>query len=406
MKVLHILYQSLPNTAGSSIRSRDILEAQRKIGLFPIAVTAPFQAPKKQNATKETINGIIYYRTYSARPEEIVSEHQKSLNLKLRKLSRIFSFLKSATKIAVEEDVDIIHAHATFFCGITGKIIAKRLDKPFVYEVRSLWEERKKAKANIFEKMQLNTITLIETFVMGLADRVVVINQNLYENIVDRGIDKNKIIVIPNAVNMELIDRNRSSQKDNSKQVTFGYIGSISPIEGLSLLVEVFSMLHEHGYENKLLIFGDGSEKQNISDLISKHAIKNVKLMGSLPSEEVYKAYEQIDVIINPRSKSKIADSVTPLKPLEAMGFKKLVIASDVGGMKELIEDNITGKLFKADSQKDLFQCILNIIDNWNDYQTIRENGYKFVCNEKSWIANVEKYKKVYDQLSNKSNSK
>ena len=110
MNILHILYQSLPNTAGSSIRSRDILESQKKIGLSPIAITAPFQAPKDENASSEIINGIRYYRTYSSKPEEIVSEHKISFGLKLRKLFRIFSFIKTATKIAKDEKIDIVHA--------------------------------------------------------------------------------------------------------------------------------------------------------------------------------------------------------------------------------------------------------------------------------------------------------
>jgi len=399
LKILHILYQSLPNTAGSSIRSRDILEAQMRVGLLPIAITAPFQAPKEKNAKKEIINGIVYYRTYSARPEEVVSEHKKSLLLKLRKLSRIFSFLKNAIKVAKEEEVDVIHAHATFFCGITGKIISKKLHKPFVYEVRSLWEERGKKNGGIFENIQLNIITLIETYVMHLADRVIVINENLYNNIVDRGIHRDKITVVPNAVNMNLIKKTESKESKKGIDITFGYIGSISPIEGLELLVKVFSMLNEQGYKNKLLIFGNGSEKQNIDDFIRKNNIHNVELKGSLTAEEIYKAYEQVDVIVNPRAKSKIADSVTPLKPLEAMGYKKLVIASDVGGMKELIKNNITGKLFQADNQDDLLKSIKDVIDNWSSYEEIINKGHEFVVNEKSWIANVKKYNNVYTEL-------
>lgn len=405
MNILHILYQSLPNTAGSSIRSRDILESQKKIGLSPIAITAPFQAPKDENASSEIINGIRYYRTYSSKPEEIVSEHKISFGLKLRKLFRIFSFIKTATKIAKDEKIDIVHAHATFFCGITGKIISKKLNKPFVYEVRSLWEERKKEEANFFEKIQLGSITRIETFVMHLADKVVVINKNLYDNILERGIQKEKITIIPNAVNMNLVKDIAIKEIKENTEITFGYIGSISPIEGLELLVKVFALLKAEGYANRLLIFGNGSEKQHIDEIISEYNIDNVELMGSLPSEEIYKAYELIDVIINPRSKSKIADAVTPLKPLEAMGYKKLVIASDVGGMKELIEHNVTGKLFKADSQDDLFQCIVDVIENWNDYQNMVGDGHNYVVKEKSWIVNVEKYKEMYALLSKKKDA-
>ena len=53
MKVLHVLYQSLPNSAGSSIRSRDILNNQLKIGLNPVVITSPFQPPFEKGKLME-----------------------------------------------------------------------------------------------------------------------------------------------------------------------------------------------------------------------------------------------------------------------------------------------------------------------------------------------------------------
>ena len=61
MKVLHILYQSLPNISGSSIRSRDILNNQLKIGIKPIVITSPFQNPFEKGKVVELHNGVTYH---------------------------------------------------------------------------------------------------------------------------------------------------------------------------------------------------------------------------------------------------------------------------------------------------------------------------------------------------------
>ena len=66
-------------------------------------------------------------------------------------------------------------------------------------------------------------------------------------------------------------------------------------------------------------------------------------------------------MIVNPRKKSYLTDTVTPLKPLEAMAYKKLIIASDVGGMKELIEDGENGILFESESVYELEKVIYKI---------------------------------------------
>ena len=84
MKVLHILYQSLPNISGSSIRSRDILKNQLKIGVKPIVITSPFQNPKTNGKSFEEIEGIKYYRTFSNN-NELVNENKSSLFLQIKK---------------------------------------------------------------------------------------------------------------------------------------------------------------------------------------------------------------------------------------------------------------------------------------------------------------------------------
>lgn len=299
---------------------------------------------------------------------------------------------------AKEENVDIIHAHATFFCGIAAKYASIRLNKPCVYEVRSLWEERRKKLSNsIFEKIQLSSTTAIETLTMKLSTNVIAINQNLYENLLERGISKDKLHIVANAVNLNII----KETKTQNDVLTFGYIGSISPIEGLDLLIKVFKTLENENYKNKLLIYGSGNELDNLANLVKELNITNVELKGHIKSEEIFKAYKMIDVIVNPRKKSKIADTVTPLKPLEAMGNKKLVLASDVGGMKELISDNITGYLFKADDFEDLLSKIKYILENGISEEIIT-NAHNYVKEEKSWLSNAKKYKDIYINLVRK----
>lgn len=95
MKILHVLYQSLPDTAGSSIRSRDILMSQKEIGLNPIAITSPFQLPL-ENGRYDIINDIKYYRTYANNESLKISENKKNFYDKNKKtFSNIFIYAKS-----------------------------------------------------------------------------------------------------------------------------------------------------------------------------------------------------------------------------------------------------------------------------------------------------------------------
>ena len=83
MKVLHVLYQSLPQVSGSSIRSRDIMMSQKEKGLHVMAITSPFQDSIIGDAF-DSIHDITYYRT-SKTDINSISDQQKSIFTRIGK---------------------------------------------------------------------------------------------------------------------------------------------------------------------------------------------------------------------------------------------------------------------------------------------------------------------------------
>tara|TARA_B100000401_G_C52767316_1_gene701377 strand:+ start:104 stop:1291 length:1188 start_codon:yes stop_codon:yes gene_type:complete len=391
MKVLHILYQSLPNISGSSIRSRDIINNQLKIGIEPIVITSPFQKPFEEDMVEEINNGVKYYRTFS-NENEVVKEKLTDFTTQIKKMLRIFYFTFKLIKIAKKENISVLHAHAMFYCAIPAKVASIVLKKPMIYEIRSLWEERYKT-GNFIVKCLFELITFLETLSMFLSDEIIVINQNLKENLKNRLLLRyKKIRVVPNAVDLSNINIVKSSKR----RLTFSYIGTISPIEGLDLLIHAFNNLYNKGFKNRLLIFGDGLEKKNLTKIAKNNPL--IEFKGQFYQSDIADIYSEVDVIVNPRKKSYLTDSVTPLKPLEAMAYKKLIIASDVGGMKELIENGENGILFESGSVYELEKVISKISKN-NDWENIVENAYSHIVKNRSWFENAKLYNKFYCEL-------
>ncbi|MFL2567656.1 MAG: glycosyltransferase family 4 protein [Flavobacteriales bacterium] len=390
MKVLHVLYQSLPNSAGSSIRSRDILNNQLKIGITPTVITSPFQKSFENGKLKEINSGITYYRSFS-NENEVVSEKKTSFLVQILKLFRIINFSLQVYKIAKKENIDVIHAHAMFFCAFSAQFAGFLLNKPVVYEIRSLWEERYK-KNDFINYLIFSFVTVLETFSMLFANHLVTINNNLKNQLQKRFLLKSKdITVVENAIDLDRV----KITKLNKNNFVFGYIGTLSPIEGLDLLIKAFNNLK---IKNKLLIFGDGIELEKLKKLANGNS--NIEFKGKVSTDEISKAYDQVDIIINPRIKSYLTDNVTPLKPLEAMAYKKLVLVSDVGGMKELVKNEFNGIVFKSDSFEEIKNVIQDVI-NRNDLDKIIENGYMYIKEERNWKENTKKYNTIYENLMN-----
>ena len=81
-----------------------------------------------------------------------------------------------------------------------------------------------------------------------------------------------------------------------------------------------------------------------------------------MPHHEVDRYYGLIDILAYPRKAMRLTELVTPLKPLEAMAQRKLVVASNVGGHRELIEDGVTGTLFPAGDPKALTDALDTLV--------------------------------------------
>ena len=402
MKVLHVLYQSLPQVSGSSIRSRDIMLSQKEVGIEVLAITAPFQNSISKKGL-DIIDDITYIRT-SRNTKNSITDLRKGV---LQRIYRVFSILIFSQKLfstIKKEKPDVLHAHAMFFCAIPSLVLGKVFNIPVVYEFRSLWMYQKTNSRNkgfINKKIEIFLIH-VEIFCLKKAAHAVILNENLKEFIFSKTNKPFKNTIINNAVNTSLIEKLKASITPISrKDFVFGYVGTITEYEGLEFLIQTFQELYDDGFKHKLVIYGKGVNKQSVQDQINARSdINTISYKGAIAPSEVYKAFSEIDVIINPRLNTPKTNSVTPLKPLEAMAYEKLFIGSDVRGIKEIVPQG-TGFLFSSENRNDLKKVVKKVASlSPQDRNRHKKEALAFVVSHKSWLQNAAKYKEIYTSLS------
>lgn len=396
VKILHVLYESLPSVSGSTIRTRDVLDCQLSHeNLVPVALTSPFQ---NGDDGTEIINGVRHYRHKSVKKETASERIKRNPLILIKKLFRIISFTFKIIEVGKKENIDVIHAHAMFFCALSAKMASIWLNKPVIYEVRSLWEERGKDKRPILTKIFI----WLENLSIKAADEVICINENLRIELIKRSNYKRTIHIVPNAVNFNQIKVNEEPKLNG--ELVFGYIGAISPIEGLDILLEVIDDLKKSGIELQARIYGSGIFQDHLNNFIKENELSNVKLLGQVNPLLISQAYDTIDVIINPRKKSKLSDLVTPLKPLEALAYKKLLVVSDVGGMSQLISQKDIAFSFCADNKESLKEAIISTLNESEVDKVKRINtGFEYVRINKNWLDNGTKYHQIYQKALTRS---
>jgi glycosyltransferase involved in cell wall biosynthesis len=181
-----------------------------------------------------------------------------------------------------------------------------------------------------------------------------------------------------------------------------GFIGSLYRYEGLQLLLQAVAALAPRLPRLRCLIVGggyDGEEEELRAQAKALGIADRVLVQGKVPHEAVARYYSLIDILVYPRVRSRLLELVTPLKPLEAMSMEKAVVGSDVGGIKELIEDGVNGVLFRADDAAHLAATLEQLFSDDARRESLRKSGRRYVEEHRAWAKLIRVHAEVYRRL-------
>lgn len=398
MKILHILDHSIPLQSGYTFRTRNILRHQHELGWKTVHVTGLKHLGGNQS--EESVDGLHFYRTLN----------NSRLLSKLPVVNQwhvIKTLSKRIEQVIEQEKPDVLHAHSPALNGLAALQANKKFGLPVVYECRAFWEDAAVDHGTSSENgIRYKLTRNLETKVFKEADRVTTICEGLRQDIVARGIPKDKVTVIPNAVDVSHFtygaeaDETLRQSLGLKDKLVLGFIGSFYAYEGLPLLLEALPKMLARNPELRVLLVGGGPQENLVKQKVQDLGIQDqVILTGRVPHSEVQSYYNMVDLLVYPRLDMRLTDLVTPLKPLEAMAQGKLVLASDVGGHKELIHDGYNGFLFEAGSADALANRVMSLLDDKAELENIRKNGREYVETERNWRVSVGNYQSVYPEI-------
>ena len=396
MRILHILDHSIPLQSGYTFRTRNILLQQRALGWETCHVTSPKHYGSEEREEEE-VDGLLFYR----------SEPVQGLMARLpvmNQLAVVRQLEKRLDGLVKRLQPDVLHAHSPALNGLAALRAARLFGIPLVYEVRAFWEDAATDHGTSREGGLRYRLTHgLETHVLKRAAAVTTICEGLRDDIVARGIPGQRVTVIPNAVDIERFsvggqpDPARQQQLGIEGKTVLGFIGSFYAYEGLALLLQAMPGILEAAPETCLLLVGGGPEEQRLKQITAASGLQDrVIFTGRVPHDAVQEYYNLVDILVYPRLPMRLTDLVTPLKPLEAMAQGRLVLASDVGGHRELIRPGETGQLFHAGSMEDLQRAVLDMMRDRAGWQAQREAGRRFVERERTWAISAARYRHVY----------
>ena len=303
---------------------------------------------------KEMIDGIEVIRVWS---------YMTSNSGFLKRVLDYVSFAFMAFIVGLFRKYDVIIATSPqFFTTWTAYGLSKIRRKPWIFELRDLWPESIKTVGAMKQGKAIDFLEKIELGLYKDADKVVAVTDAFKTNLINRGIDANKIKVITNGSNMDLFsprEKNKSILEKLNLQDKFivGYIGTHGLAHSLDFIVESVKMIEDKNIH--FLFIGDGAMKEKIVKIAFDLHLDNITFLDPISKNEVPEYLSIIDVSLAPLKKSDTFKTVIPSKIFEASAMQIPTLLGVEGQAQEILEKYGAGLCFMPENREDFIKKVL-----------------------------------------------
>lgn len=408
-KVIYYAHSTLPYaSSGYALRTHRILQAlaqtQYQVRCYS---RCGYPTTVEQHATAYTAPGqYVQYNRLTGRVEEIgVDQYIKE---SAATLEQVFT----------RETPAVVHAASNFLVALPALIAARRCAIPFIYEVRGLWEVTARSITPQLRDSELDRASVFaESFVIQNADHLLTLNSALAEELQRRGAPAERISLARNAVDVEQFSPSTTlnqrqialgeSLKISANDIVLGFIGSITPYEGLDDLLRACAKLKESPQSATdnfhILLVGDGKELENLAQLAAQLGISaQVHCVGRVSPEQARDYYSLIDITPFPRKPWEVCELVSPLKPFEAMAMQKAVLVSSVDALAEIIETSgeaPRGLVFEKGSIESLSHCLGRLMLDHELRAQLGVHARDWVRQHRQWQDTARSITAVYEEV-------
>jgi len=289
---------------------------------------------------------------------------------------RIFWLLKKINP-------DIVHAQSIGM-GMPAFLARKLLRKPYV-----VWGRGSEVYLPWLYKKPISKL------VMRSASAVIALTEDMKGEI--QKICNREVSVIPNGIDLDRF-QNLSSRgkglKVNSAEKLILFVGGLKPTKGIEYLIQAMSSIRQSETKAKLLLVGQGEEKEGLEHLAKNLDLSNyVRFTGGIPNTEVPEYMAASDVFVLPSLSEGFPNVI-----LEAMASGLPIVATRVGGLPEIIKEGNNGFLVEPKNPQQLAEKVLLILKDKELRKRISKNNEE-KAKGYSWESIVDRLEKVYQTI-------
>ncbi len=310
--------------------------------------------------------------------------------------------IKAIKKIIEKEQPDFIYQHHHDF-HYGGAKLKKDLGIPFILHVDGIeyWVKKNWGKL-YFAKL----LKLAEEIQLQSSDAIIVVSDALKRQLIEYGVDGEKIIVAPNGVHPdqfspEITDGGLKKQLGIEDKFVVGYTGTFGHWHGVEVLAEAVKYIVKRIPNAVVLFVGDGNLRPKIEEITKRDNVNDkIIITGFVPFKTIPNYLSACDVLLSPCVNN--ADNEffnSPVKLFEYMAMGKPIVASNVGQQGVVIEDGVNGLLHEENQPEELAEKVFQIYNDKDLANRLGKEARRRAVEKHDWKVNSQQILDAYHKI-------
>jgi glycosyltransferase involved in cell wall biosynthesis len=206
----------------------------------------------------------------------------------------------------------------------------------------------------------------IDAWVFSRADHILCVSAVLADEVLQRGANTECVHVLPNAIDPGRFRSPRPASSLRARlgladSIVIGHVGLFYRWDRLDVLIEVVKRIRDAHPNVKVLLVGDGPEMENLKQTVQRLEMENVVILpGPVHSDDVPAYIDAMDICVLPDSNA----FGSPIALFEFMAMGKPCVVPDLGPMRDVIEDSVTGIMFTNGDFAAFGSALLRLVED------------------------------------------
>lgn len=345
LRIGYLVQQFVPEVGAGPARVAEMALRWREAGAEVVVITAMPNRPegriypgyRGKLVTSETWNGIRVLRSWLYASPKPGFARTVVNNVTFMATGGLHGILRAGR-------LDVLVASSPpFFVHLAGEMHRAVRRVPLVLEVRDLWPDYLVGMGVLKNGIATRALFGLERYLLRRATRVVVVTESFRDRVVAKGVDPNRIDVVPNGVDATLYYPTNETPPipelhRRGSEFIVGYLGNFGAGQALTYVIEAAARLKDSHPDIRFVLVGDGPDRGTVQRRAEEIGTTNVTIRGPIPKDQTRAFYNACDVCLVPLAPFPILQETIPSKIFEVMACARPVLASLDGEARAIVE--------------------------------------------------------------------